>query len=102
MLLPSPPTLISSRSAVAGSVASAITSPLDMVKLRMQVRYSAEGMVSRKYNNILDGLLKTYRAEGVRGLFRGTLSRVLFHTPSTALTMALFETCKRWWLHLLT
>lgn len=83
-------------------MASAVTSPLDMVKLRMQVRYSAEGAASRRYSGMLDGLYRTYVTEGMRGLFRGTLSRVLFHTPSTALTMALFESCKRWWLHLLT
>jgi hypothetical protein len=31
----------------------------------------------------------------MRGLFRGAGARVLFHTPSTAITMAMFEECKK-------
>ena len=44
------------------------------------------------------GLFKhIYRSEGVAGLFRGAGARILFHAPSTAITMALFETCQSWW-----
>lgn len=46
-------------------------------------------------------LRKVYRQEGWRGLFRGAGARVLFHTPSTAITMAVFEDCKRRWSEVL-
>ena len=42
-------------------------------------------------------LRKVYRHEGLRGLWRGSFARVLFHTPSTAITMALFERFKELW-----
>lgn len=84
------------RSAIAGAVASAFTSPLDMVKLRLQVRHSDGSQP--EYKGMLDGLYKVYAKEGLSGLFRGATARVLFHTPSAALTMALFETCRNWWL----
>lgn len=38
-----------------------------------------------------------YRTEGLSGLFRGAGARVLFHAPSTAITMAFFETFQLWW-----
>lgn len=45
---------------------------------------------------------KVYLQDGLRGLFRGAGARVLFHTPSTAITMALFEACKKKWGEILS
>jgi Mitochondrial carrier protein len=51
----------------------------------------------------LYGVLKrVYIQDGVRGLFRGAGARVLFHTPCTAITMAVFEECKRRWSQVLS
>jgi hypothetical protein len=36
-----------------------------------------------------------FRAEGLPGLFRGALARVLFHTPNTCITMVAFEETKK-------
>ena len=44
---------------------------------------------------------KVYIQDGLKGLFRGAGARVLFHTPSTAITMALFEACKKKWAGIL-
>lgn len=49
------------------------------------------------YSGIVDVLTKVFRTNGITGLFRGATARVLFHTPSTAITMAVFEECKRFW-----
>ncbi|CAM9195261.1 unnamed protein product, partial [Discosporangium mesarthrocarpum] len=86
----------------AGSLASWITSPLDMAKLRLQVqRASSSAAVTadttHQYTGMANVLARTYRLEGVRGLFRGAGARVWFHAPSTAITMATFEQAKRWW-----
>lgn len=78
----------------AGTLAAFLTNPLDMAKLRMQVvRASQASNVesSFDYKNIFDGLYKIYRSEGVRGLFKGSLARILFHTPNTAIIMSLIE-----------
>ena len=86
------------RSAIAGSIAAAITSPLDMIKLRLQVN-DGKGLADHggTHTSMGEGLVQVFRQEGLRGLFRGVGARVLFHTPNTAITMALFETCRLWW-----
>ena len=52
-------------------------------------------------NSLYKMLKKVYREDGVRGLYRGAGARVLFHTPSTAITMAVFEECKKRWTQVL-
>lgn len=42
------------------------------------------------------------RTHGMRALFRGSLARVMFHTPSTAITMALYDHSARLWSDVLT
>lgn len=81
-------------SGLAGSLASWITNPLDMAKLRMQVMRSAKatGQESHfNYRNMLHGVWEIATHEGVRALFRGALARVMFHTPNTAIVMSLME-----------
>jgi hypothetical protein len=78
--------------ASAGGIASALTNPLDIVKLRMQVQRA--GNLDFGYRGFSHGLKTMLREEGVRALFRGAGTRVLFHAPTTALTMTLFESCK--------
>ncbi|CAM9150188.1 unnamed protein product, partial [Phaeothamnion confervicola] len=107
--------------AAAGALASWITNPLDLAKLRLQVQRgeaatpvaagiaaaaSAESSVlssalpppavaATRYVSMSDGLRKIYHAEGIRGLFRGSGARMAFHAPATAITMAIFEECRR-------
>ncbi|KAJ1408043.1 mitochondrial carrier domain-containing protein [Ochromonadaceae sp. CCMP2298] len=100
-------------SAVAGSLASFLTNPLDLAKLRYQVQRSSTSSTptstsaptpthssapplvhEQRYTGLTDALQKLYRQGGVRGLFRGALTRVLFFTPSTAITMAAYDKLK--------
>eukprot|EP01039_Chlorochromonas_danica_P004665 gene4665-5111_t len=92
-------------SAVAGSLASFLTNPLDIAKLRFQVQQTTikaeTSVVVREgeevvYRGLLHALSHLYRSLGLRGLFRGASARVLFHTPSTAITMAIYEQTKAW------
>eukprot|EP00924_Labyrinthula_sp_SR-Ha-C_P015434 maker-scaffold_84-snap-gene-0.48-mRNA-1 protein AED:0.01 eAED:0.01 QI:85/1/1/1/1/1/2/94/312 len=80
-------------SAVSGALASWITSPLDLVKLRLQVQRSAKaaGEAKGEYRNMFQGLALVFRNQGLEGLFRGSLVRMSFHAPSMAINMALFE-----------
>jgi len=78
----------------AAAAASLLTSPLDLVRLRMQVSQEIETSNDRSkfnYKSVLTGLSSIIHEEGFRGLFRGALARVAFATPSTALAMVLFE-----------
>jgi Mitochondrial carrier protein len=77
----------------AGAFAAWITNPLDMAKVRMQVvrATKASGAPLFDYKNMLHGISTIYKQEGTLALFQGSLSRVLFHAPSTAITMSLVE-----------
>ena len=91
-------------SAGAGALASWLTSPLDMAKLRLQVQRGrlaamattgATNNQAEQYTSMVDCLRKVYRNEGgVRGLFRGAGARVLHVVPATAVTMSCYEKCR--------
>mmetsp|Transcript_20639 Transcript_20639/g.34722 ORF Transcript_20639/g.34722 Transcript_20639/m.34722 type:complete len:228 (+) Transcript_20639:597-1280(+) len=95
-------------SSLAGGLASFLTSPLDLAKLRLQVdrskardarmgAFQASEYVT--YKSFYDVIKKTFLNEGgLKGLYRGAFARVAFHVPNTAVTMALFERSKQWWL----
>lgn len=76
-------------SASAGGLASFLTSPLDMAKLRLQVdrgrnQASTVSTVTR-YRGIIDCLQQAYAYGGIRnGLFRGAGARVLHFVPATS------------------
>jgi hypothetical protein len=83
-------------SALAGAIASVITNPLDLVKLRMQVQrggalYSGE---KQRYRNMFHGLAQIAKNEGYKGLYKGSVARALYHTPTTAITMSILEMIK--------
>jgi hypothetical protein len=82
-------TEIISACSISGGAAALLTAPLDLVKTRMQVE--------RKVRNdgVLRGLIRIFRSEGIRGLFRGGASRVWFAVPNTAITMSLMETIQQ-------
>lgn len=99
--LPFPWIILSSAS--AGALASWITSPLDMAKLRLQVQrgHSAstsarlgQSSVITSYGGVVDCLKHAYQADGVRGFFRGAGARVLHFVPATTITMTCYESCR--------
>lgn len=83
-------------SALAGSLASIITNPLDLVKLRMQVQRGGEKHTGQKqqYRNMIHGLGVIVKTEGFAGLTKGAFARVIYHTPCTALSMGFLEFMK--------
>ena len=89
--------------ALAGAAASYLTNPLDLAKLRLQVLRAGPSATAASASSAAPlptttaGMLAlVVRLEGFRGLFRGAVARVLFHTPNTALTMVAFEQTKLW------
>eukprot|EP01038_Epipyxis_sp_PR26KG_P006067 gene6067-8352_t len=84
-------TYLKSSSSIAGGVASIITNPLDLVKLRLQVsRDKLNGGVSQI-------ALHIFRQDGISGFFRGSAARVMYHVPSITITMTLFEEFRKAW-----
>ncbi|OMJ79253.1 hypothetical protein SteCoe_20761 [Stentor coeruleus] len=78
----------------AGSLSAWITNPLDIAKVRMQV-VRAIGKSKFPYKNMFHGIYLIASEEGFRALFQGSLARILFHTPNTAISMSLVEFFRR-------
>jgi hypothetical protein len=100
--LPFPWIILSSAS--AGALASWITSPLDMAKLRLQVQRGGLASssplgktgpssfeVASSFSGVWDCLNYSCQKDGVRGLFRGAGARVLHFVPATTVTMTCYE-----------
>jgi len=94
-------------SSIGGMVASFTTTPLDRVKTMLQIqklqpvtceRYGTCPNVSAT-SSTLDWkqvLRQILRQEGVGGLFKGSLPRMLSHTPAVAISWTTYETAKKW------
>lgn len=76
--------------AIAGSASAWITNPLDIAKVRMQVVRST-GNSRFPYKNMFHGLYLIFSQEGPKALFQGSLARILYHMPNTAISMSLVE-----------
>ena len=85
-------------------MASWLTSPLDMAKLRLQVQRGQAATTSNtgngttqqphQYRGMLDCLRAAYKEAGIPGLFRGAGARVIHFAPATTITMTCYEKCR--------
>eukprot|EP01133_Synstelium_polycarpum_P002336 gene2336-2650_t len=80
----------------AGSVAAAVTCPLDVIKTRIQVSRANE----RTYNGIVDGFKKILKEEGPRAFVKGMGARILWIAPGNAITIASYEQLKLFFTNL--
>ncbi|KZC07995.1 PREDICTED: mitoferrin-2 [Dufourea novaeangliae] len=71
--------------ALAGAVAAAVTTPLDVCKtlLNTQNGVHARGMI--------DAFKKVYAHSGIRGYFRGLNARIIYQMPATAICWSTYE-----------
>lgn len=73
---------------LAGSFATVTTQPFDLLKTRVQLQPS-------KYPNFLDAFGTVLREEGLLGLYRGTVPRLIRKTLSSAVTWTVYEELRR-------
>ncbi|CAL8466353.1 g5889 [Coccomyxa elongata] len=78
---------------VAGGAAAASTTPLDVVKTRLQLE-GVSSPVRYMSMNVASTLRHIAAAEGHRALWAGLRPRVLFHVPAAAITWSSYETMK--------
>jgi solute carrier family 25 iron transporter 28/37 len=83
--------------AVAGAVASSVTTPLDVVKTLLQTKGSSQDTRIKNASGFKEAALIIYERYGVRGFFRGFKPRVLTNMPSTAISWSVYEYFK-WFL----
>ncbi|KAJ3098687.1 hypothetical protein HDU97_003804 [Phlyctochytrium planicorne] len=80
-------------SAVAGAITALFTNPFWLVKTRMCAdRASDPGA----YKSLIEGLTKTYKYEGIPGLYKGIIP-ALFGVSHGALQFMAYEEMKRYW-----
>ena len=70
-------------------VASTATYPSQVVKSRLQQRDGSP--TTKRYEGLVDCVLKISRQEGLAGFFRGVLPNALKVAPSAALTFVVYE-----------
>ncbi|XAR65536.1 hypothetical protein NMG60_11009688 [Bertholletia excelsa] len=71
---------------LAGGFSAYLTTPLDVVKTRLQVQGS-----TLRYNGWLDAVHSIWRSEGLEGMFRGSIPRIVWYVPASALTFMAVE-----------
>lgn len=71
---------------IAGIVGVICVFPIDLVKTRMQNQSKAVGQPAL-YKNILDCAVKTFRVDGLRGMYSGSAVNILLITPEKAIKL---------------
>ncbi|XP_010539157.2 PREDICTED: mitochondrial substrate carrier family protein E [Tarenaya hassleriana] len=71
---------------LAGGLSAYLTTPLDVVKTRLQVQGSAI-----RYDGWSDAIWKIWMNEGAKGFFKGSVPRVMWYIPASALTFMAVE-----------
>lgn len=80
---------------VAGGCTGWLTTPLDLAKTRIMTQAKASTAGATKYKGILDVLVQVGKEEGIGGLFKGSMARVVWLVPFTALYFGVHEASKR-------
>lgn len=76
----------------AGAFAGFISTPLDVVKTRLQTQVVESGQTRL---NAVGMIQKVYKEEGIRGFTRGAMARVMLFMPSAAICWGVYEGLKR-------
>lgn len=79
--------------AVAGALAAAVTTPLDVVKTQLQCQ-GVCGCHRFKSGSIRDVIQTILKKDGYVGLMRGWMPRMLFHAPAAAICWSTYEAGK--------
>ncbi|KAI9264370.1 mitochondrial carrier domain-containing protein [Phascolomyces articulosus] len=71
---------------MAGGIAGAITTPLDLMKTLLQTQQTP-----KHYSGIIEGMVWNYKNHGLGGLFRGVGPRVFWTSLQSAVMFVIYE-----------
>ena len=77
----------------AGGVAAAGTTPMDVVKTRLQTQGVVKGQTP-VYTSAFSAVSRVYAEEGVAAFGRGMLPRLALHIPASAISWTTYELVK--------
>ncbi|KAJ3610585.1 hypothetical protein NHX12_022677 [Muraenolepis orangiensis] len=78
--------------ALAGAIAAAATTPLDVCKTLLNTQESlAPGAPHGRITGLAHAFRTVYGLGGLRGFFRGAQARVIYQMPSTAISWSVYE-----------
>lgn len=83
---------------LAGGVAAAATTPLDVIKTLLQTRGGASDVEIRQARGLFPAAGIIWRREGAKGFFRGMNARVVTAAPSTAICWSAYELAKAYFI----
>eukprot|EP01133_Synstelium_polycarpum_P019215 gene19215-23023_t len=73
---------------IAGSFAAAASTPMDVIKTRVQVKPKPGDPI---YNGIADCISKTLKAEGPKAFVKGLVPRIMIISPLFGITLMIYE-----------
>ncbi|XP_061348677.1 uncharacterized protein LOC133294044 isoform X2 [Gastrolobium bilobum] len=77
---------------LAGSTAALFTTPFDVIKTRLQTQIPGS---RNQYDSVLHALYKISKSEGLKGLYRGLMPRLIMYMSQGSLFFASYEFFKR-------
>jgi solute carrier family 25 (mitochondrial carnitine/acylcarnitine transporter), member 20/29 len=81
---------------ITGVATTIITAPVELVKARLQVQYNAAPVPGvPTFNGPMEMAKHIVKAEGVPGLFRGTVATLWRDVPGTGIYFAVYEAVRR-------
>ncbi|KAJ3089165.1 asparaginyl-tRNA synthetase [Quaeritorhiza haematococci] len=84
---------------LAGAIAAAATTPLDVAKTLLQTRGNISDARIQNASGLLDASRIIYERHGWIGFTRGMVPRVLSHMPATAICWTTYEFLKHFLTH---
>ncbi|KZZ97040.1 mitochondrial RNA splicing protein [Ascosphaera apis ARSEF 7405] len=84
---------------LAGAIAAAITTPLDVIKTVLQTRGVAQDPEARSAKGLLEAAKLIKRQYGWKGFARGMKPRIIVTMPSTAICWTSYEMAKAYFKH---
>ncbi|CAK8577668.1 unnamed protein product [Lathyrus sativus] len=86
------PQVILPSAALSGAIISFVLGPTELIKCRMQIQ-GADSLVpmSSRYSSPFDCIAKTLKTEGVKGIFRGSVTTLLRESVGNATFLTVYE-----------
>ncbi|KAA8905003.1 calcium-binding mitochondrial carrier SAL1, partial [Sphaerosporella brunnea] len=78
--------------AVSGSVGASVVYPINLLRTRLQAQGTSHH--PQTYTGMWDVTMRTYKSEGVRGMYRGLVPNMMKVIPAVSISYVVYEQLK--------